>query len=140
MAARAPADPLASWWAACTHPRRAELEQLLAVLLESGPGLRAGIKWGGPSVSDGVADRLTFRLQPGDRVELVFHRGVKPPPAPGFRFPDPSGRLRFAAPDRAVWVFADAADTAACLAALRETAAAWLIAAQAADAGPLPSA
>jgi hypothetical protein len=51
---------------------------------------------------------VTFRLQPGNRLQLVLHRGAAVrDDAADFRFEDPSGLLEWAAPDRAVISFRD---------------------------------
>ena len=61
---------------------------------------------------DGV-DRVTFRLQPGNRLQLVLHRGAKVrDDAAAFRFDDDSGLLDWVAPDRAVVTFRDLDDVA----------------------------
>ena len=42
---------------------------------------------------------MTFRLRPGDRLQLVLHRGAKVrDDAADFRFEDDSGLLEWAAP------------------------------------------
>jgi hypothetical protein len=44
-------------------------------------------------------DRITFRLQPGDRVQLVFHRGTrKRDDATTFSFQDGTGLMEWVAP------------------------------------------
>lgn len=50
---------------------------------------------------------MTFRLQPDDRVQLIFHRGVKKRDAESFVFEDESGLLDWVAKDRGVVTFAD---------------------------------
>lgn len=64
------------------------------------------MKWNAPS----YADRVTMRLHPGPRVELVLHRGAKPRELAGFTFDDPGGRVAWAAPDRGVVVLTGPAD------------------------------
>jgi hypothetical protein len=51
------------------HPRKAEIEELRAVLLGSSPGMTERVKWNAPSFCVNGDDRITFRLQPGDRME-----------------------------------------------------------------------
>jgi hypothetical protein len=56
-------------------------------------------------------DRVTFRLQPGDRVELILHRGAKVrSDADAFVFEDPTGLLNWASSDRGVVTVADSQD------------------------------
>jgi hypothetical protein len=58
------------------HPRKAEIEELRAVLLGSSPGMTERVKWNAPSFCVNGDDRITFRLQPGDRMERpVFAMG-----------------------------------------------------------------
>jgi len=58
-------------------------------------------------------DRVTFCLQPGNRLQLVLHRGAKVrDDAAAFRFDDDSGLLDWVAPDRAVVTFRDLDDVA----------------------------
>lgn len=95
---------------ASTHPRLAEVRALRAALLEAMPDLTERVKWNAPSLGPDGTDRLTFRLQPGDRVELVLHRGTANRPEDGFTFDDPDGLVAWAAPDRGVISVRDAAD------------------------------
>ena len=84
------------------------------------------IKWNAPSFCVEGDDRVTFRLQPGDRVELVLHRGVaKRGDVATFAFADPTGWITWAAPDRGVVVLRDAADTDAKLAGVTALVAQW---------------
>jgi hypothetical protein len=47
-------------------------------------------------------DRVTFRLQPGDKLQLLFHRGAKVrTDTAAFAFNDPTGLMTWLAPDRA---------------------------------------
>ena len=97
--------------AASTHPRKAEIEELRRAILASNDSVTERIKWNAPSFGYGDTDRVTFRLQPGDRVELIFHRGAKVrADADEFRFEDPTGLLQWASPDRAILAVADAED------------------------------
>lgn len=84
------------------HGRKPEVEALRGVILATVPGLTERIKWNAPSFGPGSEDRITMRLQPGDRLQLVLHRGVKPRPTEGFAFADPAGMIEWAAPDRGV--------------------------------------
>ena len=124
---RVPAD-VPTFLATCGHPRLAEIERVREAVLGAAPGLGERIKWNAPSFGYGDEDRITLRLQPGDRLEVIFHRGAKARPDPSFRFDDPHGLLTFAAPDRAWVALRDADDTEARLPALVEVARAWLAA------------
>ena len=97
---------------ASEHPRKAEVQQLRLAILASDAELTESVKWNAPNFRFAGADRVTFRLQPGDRVQLIFHRGAKVrADLEDFRFEDPTGRLDWRAPDRGVLDLADAADT-----------------------------
>ncbi len=93
------------------HSRKAEIETLRRLILDSVPGLVERIKWNAPSfgLDD---DRITMRLHPGDRVQLILHRGAKAGADDLFRFEDPDKLISWAAPDRGVITFADADDMA----------------------------
>ena len=60
------------------------------------------IKWNAPSFGVDGDDRVTFKLHPPDRLQLVVHRGAKARDMQGFTFADPSGLVRWVAPDRGV--------------------------------------
>ncbi|MDB5537064.1 MAG: hypothetical protein JWQ65_1939 [Devosia sp.] len=95
-----------------THSRKAEVETLRRLILDAVPGLVERIKWNAPSFGPGNDDRITMRLHPGDRVQLILHRGAKAGADDLFRFEDPDKLIAWAAPDRGVITFADAADLA----------------------------
>ncbi len=88
------------------HQRKSEVEALRQAILSGVPGLTERIKWNAPSFGPGDEDRITMRLQPGDRLQLVLHRGAKARPADGFAFPDPAALISWAATDRGVMTIA----------------------------------
>lgn len=93
------------------HPLKAGIEQLRSAILASNEQITEHVKWNAPSFCYGGVDRATFRLQPGDRLQLILHRGAKTRnDSADFRFEDPSGLLEWLAPDRAVVTFRDLAD------------------------------
>jgi hypothetical protein len=94
------------------HGRKAEVETLRALILDAVPGLVERIKWNAPSFGPGNDDRITMRLHPGDRLQLILHRGAKAGADDLFRFEDPDKLIAWAAPDRGVITFVDAADLA----------------------------
>lgn len=113
--------------AALTHARKAEVLALRAALRAAIPSLTEQVKWNAPSFCAAGDDRITFRLQPGDRVELIFHRGAKKR-TDAFRFEDATGLVKWAAPDRGQVVFRDAADVAEKTPAVQSLARAWIAA------------
>ena len=96
------------------HPLKAGVVQLRAAILASDDAITEHVKWNAPSFCYDGVDRVTFRLQPGDRLQLVLHRGAKVRDDAGdFRFDDDSGLLHWVATDRAVITFRDLDDVAA---------------------------
>jgi hypothetical protein len=76
--------------------------------LASNDTITEHIKWNAPSFRHAGQDRVTFRLQPGDKLQLIFHRGVKVrADTAEFVFEDPTGLMTWLAPDRAVIDFPD---------------------------------
>lgn len=112
--------------AGSAHGRISEVRALRAALLAGIPGLTERIKWNAPSLGPDGTDRITFRLQPGDRVELVLHRGTSVRTMDGFTFDDVDGLIAWAAPDRGVIVVRDATDLAARTPAIVATCRRWI--------------
>ena len=113
-----------AFMASLVHARAPEVARLRAAILALYAGITERVKWSAPSFCWRGDDRVTFRLQPGDRLEVVLHRGVSVRPADGFSFADPAGMIRWAAPDRGVIVVE--ADLEAALPALGETVLRWM--------------
>jgi hypothetical protein len=91
------------------HPLKEEIERLRAAILDSNHGITEHVKWNAPSFCYAGEDRVTFRLYPEDRTQLVFHRGAKiKDDADAFAFDDDTGLLRWVATDRAVVPLQDA--------------------------------
>lgn len=85
------------------HPLKAGVVQLRAAILASNADITEHVKWNAPSFCYGGTDRVTFRLHPGDRLQLIFHRGATTrDDTCSFAFDDPSGLMKWLAPDRAV--------------------------------------
>ena len=93
-------DDVAAFLAALTHARKNDIIALRELILAATPGLSERIKWNAPSFGR-PDDCITMRLQPGDRLELIFHRGARPNAEP-MAFADETGLLDFVAADRAV--------------------------------------
>lgn len=119
-------DDVDGYFAASTHGRLDEVRALRAALLSGVPGLTERIKWKAPSLGPDGTDRITFRLQPGDRVELVLHRGTSVRSMDGFTFDDADGLIAWAAPDRGVIVVRDAADLEERLPRIVDTCRRWV--------------
>lgn len=108
------------------HKHKAAVETLRRLILDEVPGLNERIKWNAPSFGKGEDDRITMRLHPGDRLQLILHRGAKAGADDLFRFEDPDRLIVWAAPDRGVVTFKDADDLAAKSAALPEVLRRWV--------------
>ncbi len=98
---------------ALEHDLKEEIAALRAEILASNPEITERIKWNAPSFCDRGEDRVTFKLNRKDRVQLVFHRGAKVKDSQDFVFEDPSGLLVWAAADRAVVTLQEAAEMTA---------------------------
>ena len=81
------------------HPRLEDIRRIRTALVAGDAELGERIKWNAPSFGHDGNDRVTFRLQPGDRFEVVLHRGVQKRDDP-FTFDDPDHLITWAANDR----------------------------------------
>lgn len=108
------------------HARKPEVLTLRRLILDAVPDLVERIKWNAPSFGLGADDRITMRLHPGDRVQLILHRGAKAGADDFFRFEDPAKLLSWAAPDRGVVTIRDADDLTAKAEALSEVLRRWV--------------
>ena len=109
------------------HPGKPLVEAVRRIILGVDPTIREAIKWNAPSfrTSEHFA---TFTLRGSDRVRLILHLGakVRDTAKTGIDIPDPTGLLEWAAKDRAIVTFADAADVEAKREPLREVLRAWI--------------
>jgi hypothetical protein len=109
------------------HARKDDVERVRAIVLGADRNLTERVKWNAPSFCYAGDDRITFRLQPGDRVQLVFHRGAKVrSDADSFVFEDASGLIQWASSDRGVVTFESADEVERCAPKLRKLVKAWL--------------
>jgi hypothetical protein len=110
------------------HPLKEGVEQLRAAILDSNDHIAEHIKWNAPSFRYAGEDRVTFRLYPENRVQLVFHRGAKVKSDAGdFAFEDDTGLLRWVADDRAVVALRDVKDAKAKQSALVDVVNRWVL-------------
>lgn len=98
---KADAD-LEAYLTALDHPRKAEIEQLVAIALGAAPGITGHVKWNAPSFCIGGVDRVTLRLHPPPTLQIIFHRGARAKEKADFRFIDESGLLQMVTTDRGV--------------------------------------
>lgn len=107
-------DEVNAYLAASAHGRTREIEAIRAAILAAEPALAEQVKWNAPSFSIDGHDRITFRLHPGDRVQLIFHRGARTLHDPAnLTNIDPDGVARWVTDDRGIVTFRDASDVAA---------------------------
>jgi hypothetical protein len=91
------------------HPMKGGIERLRVAILDSNEGITEHVKWNAPSFRYAGEDRVTFRLYPADRAQLVFHRGSRVREDAGtFTFDDDTGLLKWVTTDRAVVGLRDA--------------------------------
>jgi uncharacterized protein YdhG (YjbR/CyaY superfamily) len=110
------------------HPLKEGVERLRSAILDSNSQITEHIKWNAPSFCYAGEDRVTFRLYPEDRAQLVFHRGVKVKrDGKEFIFDDGTGLLRWVASDRAVVALRDVADMDAKQPALVDLVNRWVV-------------
>jgi len=55
------------------HPLKEGIERLRTAILDSNDGITEHVKWNAPSFCYAGEDRVTFRLYPVDRAQIVFH-------------------------------------------------------------------
>ncbi|WP_316358252.1 DUF1801 domain-containing protein [Devosia sp.] len=111
---------------ALEHRHKPAIQALRRLIHDAVPDLTERIKWNAPSFGKGEDDRITMRLHPGDRLQLILHRGAKAGADDLFRFEDPDKLITWAAPDRGVVTFSGADDLADKSAALTEILRRWV--------------
>lgn len=111
------------------HPLRDDIERLRSILLAVHPGLEENIKWNGPNYCHDGEDRITMRIHPPKKLQLIFHRGAKKQAQPPTRLvEDRTGLLEWKENDRAVASFKDRADIDRKSAALQDIVKLWIMA------------
>ena len=58
-------------------PLTAEINQLRAAVLSANAGLMENIKWNSPNYTFKGKERITMRIQPSGKIQLIFHCGAK---------------------------------------------------------------
>ena len=83
------------------HPDREAIDGLRLGILDLDERITESVKWNAPNFLFDGEDRVTFRLKPGTRYQLILHRGAtKRDDVDVFEFDDPTGRIEWATPDR----------------------------------------
>ncbi|MFP2903474.1 DUF1801 domain-containing protein [Pyxidicoccus sp. 3LFB2] len=120
------ADEVNQYMSELDHPLKDAIEVVRAAILGSHKDITEHIKWNAPSFCFKGEDRVTFRLQPKNRFQLIFHRGAKVKDSKGFVFEDASGLLEWVAADRAVVSLQDLKDAKAKKTALVKLVTSWM--------------
>jgi hypothetical protein len=111
------------------HPLKEGVATLRGAILAADPGITEHVKWNAPSFRYAGEDRVTFQLRHPDRIQLVFHRGVRVrADAASFAFDDPTGLMRWATPDRGILTFSDMGEVEERTAAVGELVGRWVVA------------
>lgn len=98
-----PSTDVEQFLADLQHPLKEGVLRLRVAILAADPEITEHVKWNAPSFRYGGEDRVTFRLQPRGKLQLIFHRGAKVrADTATFAFADPTGLMTWPAPDRAV--------------------------------------
>ena len=109
------------------HPFRAEIEELRVSIVNAHGGLTETIKWNGPNYSLDKADRITMRIHPPGKIQLIFHRGAKVQEQPENRLlNDDAGLLIWKENDRAIATFTNLADVVKSQSALTKIVQDWI--------------
>jgi hypothetical protein len=111
------------------HPLKDGVAALRRAILAADPGITEHVKWNAPSFRYAAEDRVSFQLRRPDRIQLVFHRGVRVrADSASFAFDDPTGLMRWATPDRGILTFSDLAEIEARTAAVGALVGRWVVA------------
>lgn len=108
------------------HPMKREIEAVRAIVKDADGRITERIKWNAPSFCYAGDDRVTFKLYPPERIQLVFHRGAKVKDGEPFSFTDDSGLLAWVASGRGLVTFENMEDVEAKAPALRELVRRWV--------------
>jgi hypothetical protein len=110
-------------------PLHKEINQLRKDILEADTGLSENIKWNSPNYAFKGQDRITMRIQPPGKIQLIFHCGAKVTEQPKAKLvEDTSGLLKWKTNDRAVATYKTMQEIVAHKAALSSIIKAWLAA------------
>ena len=109
------------------HPMRKEIDLLRRLILSSAQSLTENIKWNGPNYAVNDQDRITMKIQPPTKIQIVFHRGAKAQTAPKDKLiEDKTGLLEWRGNDRAIATFKNAKEVEEATSPLPQIVGAWL--------------
>jgi hypothetical protein len=93
------------------HPFRKEIEALRTIILEANDKITENVKWNGPNYGVNSEDRITMRIQPPTKIQLIFHKGAKKQEQPKMHLISYTGKLLlWKENDRAIATFQCMAD------------------------------
>ncbi len=108
-------------------PLRSEIETLRELILSAENELTESIKWNGPNYAHHGEDRITMRILPPQKLQLIFHRGAKKLLQPENRLiNDPTGLLMWKENDRAIATFKSLEDIKNAEAAIVQIVQDWI--------------
>jgi len=87
------------------HPLRSEIQLLREIILSVASNLEENIKWNGPNYSYQGEDRITMKIQPPKKIQIVFHCGVQKKASPKEKIIMDSEILEWRGNDRAFATF-----------------------------------
>lgn len=112
------------------HPFALEIDVLRNIILAAHPQLEENIKWNGPNYHINGEDRVTMRIHPPKKLQLIFHRGAKVLAQPKSKLiDDDTNLLDWKANDRAVATFINMEQVKATSAVLERIVKDWVKAA-----------
>lgn len=100
------------------HLLKEEIARVRQIILGADERSTGQIRWNAPSCCFEGEDRVTLRLQPHDRLQLIFHRGAQVRDSTKFAFEDTTGLLHWITSERARVAFSSLQEIAAQEAAL----------------------
>lgn len=111
------------------HPLVKELDALRRLVLKASPAIREAVKWNRPSYCTTVFFATINHVPVKDYLEIVLHTGARKQSLKmQGRIDDPSGLIKWVAPDRAVVRVSNAAQLRANKAALQALVRQWIAA------------
>ncbi len=94
------------------HPLIKEINDIRFLILGADKNISEHIKWNAPSYCYKGEDRITFRFNKKDSIELIFHRGAKVKDSRNFVFEDRSELINWITKDRGTVIFQNRNDIA----------------------------
>ncbi len=97
-----PAANVDSFLEELDHPFEPQIAELRLMISRSDDRITEVIKWNAPSFCWNGADRVTFKLNPSNCFQIIFHRGAKKDAGDSYGFQDKSGFVEWISPGRGI--------------------------------------